>query len=210
MNRLIHYGLGGICAILLACLMVSCHNTKQKTPEQIKEDYHKYLITPDLALCELMGNVSTVEYPEGFLQQYVPDLPARADTVSFMPDGMSTFAISIGSDTLLSVRGTGGEVIGFEGGQSSGYKQESHYQDDRNVDHWTWRNAAGDSLVIRFQKEGRQVSSFTVEGHKRLAGGTIKDIQTDDIGNWISRTVIVRFADGTKHTQHQRRIITYY
>lgn len=210
MKRLFHAIVFYAGLLLIICLLGACGGKKQKTQEQISEDYHKYLTTPDLALCELQGNVLSAEYPKGFLQQYVPDLPQSADTVFFMPDGISGFGIVVGTDSLLTVRGTSGEAIGFRSGTGTGNKLACHYQDDRNVDYWLWQSAEGDSITIRFKKQGRQVSSFTVKGHKTLLSGTIKDIVTDDIGNWTERTVITRYADGTKSARRQERIIKYY
>lgn len=210
MKRPIHFLLLATGLLMAVCLLGACSGKKQKTQEQISEDYHKYLTTPDLAMYELQGNVFSAEYPEGFLQQYVPDLPQSADTVFFMPDGVSGLSIMLRDDNLLTVRGTSGEAIGFCSETDSGNKLACHYKDDRNVDSWEWHNAEGDSITIRFKKQGRQVTSFTVKGHKKLLGGTIKDIVTDDIGNWTERTVLTRYADGTKFIQRQKRIINYY
>lgn len=196
--------------LLIVCILGACGGRKHKSQEQISEDYHKYLITPDLALCELQGNVLYAEYPAGFFRQYVPDLPERPDTVFFMPDGISGFGIVVGEDSLLTVRGTGGEVVGFDSETHTGNKLACHYKDERDVDYWQWISARGDSITIRFRKQGRQVSSFTVEGHKNLLGGTIKDIKTDDLGNWTQRTVITRYADHSTRTQRQTRTIKYY
>lgn len=210
MNQHFHFSPSVSGLLLIICLLGACGGPKHKTQEQIKEDYHKYLITPDLTMCELMGNVQEAEYPNGFLQQYVPDLPAHPDTVFFMPDGISGFHIVMGNDSLLCVRGTGGELIGFQSNKPTGNKLNCHYADDRNVDYWAWYSAAGDSLIIRFKKEGRQISSFSVEGHKNLTGGTIKNIHTDDLGNWTERTITTHYADGTTRTQSQTRKIKYY
>lgn len=203
--------LAPLCAALWLCagLLASCGSNKQKTQEQISEDYHKYLTTSDLALCELRGNVLSVEYPGGFLQQYIPDLPECSDTVFFMPDGLSGFDLWVGNDELLSVRGTGGELIGFWSRTKTRNRLRCHYKDDRHVDQWIWTGTRGDSLTVNFRHQGERVSAFTVTGEGTDIKGVVKIIDTDEIHNWTKRQISL--TNGRrKYTLTQTRRIAYY
>lgn len=198
-------GLGAVLLATVAMLFVAgCKGNSapaEKTPEQIAEEFHKNLSTTDLNLLELRGNVKQVVYPNGFISQYIATPEAKADTISFSPAGFCDINLTIGRDSLRTVRNQEGRTMLLQGNTDNGLSIMFSYNDDGIVTSWQTQHTDSDATYA-LEYSDHQVSTV------KSPQGTIrvKVLTSDNIGNWTKRQL--QLANGTTLTQ--TRTIEYY
>ena len=190
-----------LAVVVLACSCGRNNTYKEKTATQIAEEYHKNLVTDDLSLFELKGNVRSVTYPHGFLSQYSLERVGHADSIFFSASGLCESALTSGGDSLQLLRNTVGAVGAFA--RPDGRIRLSVM---RNEDGHMLSWQMGDTLYTFVYTDGHLDSvAVNVKG-KPAVSVAVDVIATDNVGNWTKRKFLVR---GQRPIVQFRQIVYY-
>lgn len=196
-------------AAALVFALWSCgnkYNYKEKTDAERKETYHKELATKDLSLFEITGNAKEVIYPEGFLSQYLAQMPAEPDTVRFTATGAASFSTVVNGDSLHAIRMTDGAIVSLAGHKNCSVN--FGYNDDNQADKWTLMNGASPIEYAITYTDG-QVSKVAAPQADPAVTISVKILQKDELNNWTKRE-IQSTSDGQTTKRVQTRQIIYY
>ncbi len=193
----------------LALSLWSCgskYNYKEKTAAERKETYHKELTTKDLSLFEVTGNAKEIIYPEGFLSQYLPQMPSEPDTVRFTATGAATFSTIVKGDTLHAIRMTDGAIVSLAGRKDCSIT--FGYNADNQVETWTLTSAASPIEYAIAYTDG-EVSKVSAPQADPAIAISVKILQRDELSNWTKREIQSTIGGQTTKRVQTRQIIYY-
>lgn len=194
---------------MLALSLWSCgskYNYKEKTAAERKETYHKELTTKDLSLFEVTGNAKEVIYPEGFLSQYLAQMPSEPDTVRFTATGAATFSTIVKGDTLHAIRMTDGAIVSLAGRKDCSIT--FGYNADNQVETWTLTSAASPIEYAIAYTDG-EVSKVSAPQADPAIAISVKILQRDELSNWTKREIQSTIGGQTTKRVQTRQIIYY-
>lgn len=184
----------------------SKYNYKEKTAAERKETYHKELTTKDLSLFEVTGNAKEIIYPEGFLSQYLPQMPSEPDTVRFTATGAATFSTIVKGDTLHAIRMTDGAIVSLAGRKDCSIT--FGYNADNQVETWTLTSAASPIEYAIAYTDG-EVSKVSAPQADPAIAISVKILQRDELSNWTKREIQSTIGGQTTKRVQTRQIIYY-
>lgn len=182
----------GVAALVVAALslfIASCNGNSaaaDKTAQERADDYHKYLTTSDLSLLELRGNVKSVIYPAGFLNQYAQITTPAPDTILFTPSGMCELNLTCGNDTLRSIRTPEGRIAQLLGQREGAPSVLFAYADNGAIQSWQTQIDGVNTNYAFEYVEGKLVALKSA-----TQTTSVKLIAADTLGNWTKRQLQV-------------------